>query len=431
MKELHNLLKELENTSSTNAKVEILKQYKDSKDTKRLLELTHDGVLHKYNLTNHVLDYSNSGTREVSPSTMYDEILKELESRQITGNEAIQKTQNFVSQLTKESQHIFKCILDHDLHCGLSVGLAERVFGKYVFKMPYMGCSGINSLKNIKFPALLQLKADGTYRTAIVRDGEVEFYSRSGGSYNHPSVAEELSKLPDGVYIGEMIVNYENDSKASENRYASNGALNSLNPPEDVTYFLWDFLSLSDFQNISTTINYKERFEYLQSILIHMTRLKAIESCVVNSYDEAKTKAREYIQKGFEGAVLKNFETKFEDKHSKNQIKLKLEFDVDVKCTGFTKGNGKFANTFGAIEFESSDGLLKGQCSGIPDKLREQINKQKDSLIGKVFSVKANDITLAKNSEIYGLMHPQFKEFRTDKNEADSLERIKELSKGF
>ena len=436
MKFLYDLLKELEGTSSTNAKVEILKKYGKDKDVRDLLALTYDKVTYKYNITNHVLDYSKSGTLEFSPDELWAIILKPLAKREMTGNTAIQATQEFIDKLTPETQYVFKCIIDRDLHCGLSIKLAERVFGKFCFKLPYMGCSGIDSLKNIKFPAFLQLKADGTYRTAIVRDGEVEFYSRSGESYNHPSVAEELSKLPDGVYIGEMIVNtdalsLDENSKASENRYASNGALNSLNPPEDVTYFLWDFLSLSDFQDIKTNIPYKERFEYLQSILMNMKRLQAIESCVVNNYEEAKAKAREYMQKGFEGAVLKNFNVLFEDKHSKYQIKMKNEFDVDVKCTGFTEGNGKFAKTFGAIEFESSDGLLKGQCSGIPDSLRNEINSNKESLIGKVFSVKANDITLAKNSKIYGLMHPQFKEFRTDKTEADSLERIIELSKGF
>lgn len=436
MKFLHNLLKELESTSSTNAKVDILKRYQNDSEVRALLTLTYDKVTYKYNITNHVLNYSKWGTLECSPNEMWAEILEALATRKYTGNTAIQETQKFIDTLTPESQYVFKCIIDRDLHCGLSMKLAERVFKNFYFKLPYMGCSGIDSLKNISFPAFLQLKADGTYRTAIVRDSDVEFYSRSGESYNHPSVAEELSKLPDGVYIGEMIVNsdalsLEENSKASENRYASNGALNSLNPPEDVTYFLWDYLCLEDFQNVQTNVPYKVRFDYLQSILMNMERLQAIETCIVNNYEEAKIKARELMLKGFEGAVLKDFDVKFEDKHSKYQIKMKNEFDVDVKCTGFTVGNGKFAKTFGAIEFESSDGLLKGQCSGIPDSLRNEINSNKESLIGKIFSVKANDITLAKNSKIYGLMHPQFKEFRTDKTEADSLERIIELSKGF
>lgn len=431
---LNEILKELRADNSRNYKLGVLEKLKNDEDFKLLCQLALDKVRYKFQITNHVLDYSKSGPLEYSIHEL-KELLEPVMKRELTGNAAINHIQNTLSELTKDSQELLTLILDRDLKCGVNAKSLEKYFKGLIFELPYMGCSGIEALKNIKFPAILQLKADGTYRTAIVRDGEVEFYSRSGEQYYHPSVAEELKVLPDGVYIGEMIVNSDSlgldGSKASETRYASNGALNSLNPPEDVTYFLWDTLSLEDFTAVKTSIPYKERFEYLQSILMNTERLKPIESCVVNSYEEASQRAKEFLQQGFEGAVLKDFNVLFENKYSKFQIKMKYEFDVDVKCVGFTEGKGRFADTFGAIEFESSDGLLKGQCSGIPDALRTEISKNRDSYIGKVFAVKANDVTLAKDSKIYGLMHPQFKGFRNDKTEADDIERILNVSKGF
>ena len=434
---IFDLLTKLSQTSSRNEKLKILESTLSNptlvESLKRFFELTFDKVRFKYYITNKVLDYSKSGPCDLGIETLYETILEPLSTRQFTGNAAIEHIQLWIDKLTPECQHILKCIIDRDLHCGVDVKTIEKVFGNITFKLPYMRCSLIESLKNVKFPAILQLKADGTYRTAIVRNGEVEFYSRSGEPYEHHKLANEMKHLPDGAYIGELLVLDTSiaSSKASEARYISNGALNSLNPPEDVKFYVWDFLPLDEFLNGFSNTPYIDRLSQLTTSVVKCEMVETIRTWFVKDYTEAQNITKQLISQGYEGAVLKDFNLKFENKTSKHQIKLKQEIEIDVRCIGFTKGNGRFADTFGAILFKTDDNKLEGQCSGLSDSMRKEISSNRNKYLDTIFTIKCNDITKAKNSETFGVMHPQFKEFRKDKTESDTILRCLEMLKGF
>lgn len=426
---MYKILKELESTNSRNEKIRILEGNK-TPEMRKLLELTYDTIKYKYWITNLNLDYQECGVQSFG-AFAFEKLLEPLYTRKLTGNAAIAYMQDLISDLTPECQSIIFRILDRDLHCGINIKTAEKVFGDIVFKIPYMRCSLMDKVKNVKFPAMLQVKMDGTYRTFIKNGSSITAYSRSGEAYRHPKIESILSQdeYPNGAYIGELIVNGL-DGDSSEIRYASNGALNSLEPPEDVTFYVWDLLTLDELSNKASNVKYSERFDRIPNAPSDYP-VQCVGFINVDSLDEARHYASEWISLGYEGAVLKDLDMPFKDGTSKYQIKMKQEFEIDVRCVGFTEGKGKFASTFGAIEFESADGKLTGQCSGLPDALREDIAKQKSDYIGKILTIKGNGITLAKNSQIYGVMHPQFCLWRSDKTEADNIERIKEIAKGF
>lgn len=425
---IYTILKELERTNSRNAKIAILENTKNE-NFKEFLELVFDKLRFKYYITNHQISYDSHGAEYPCIQEIKDN-LEPLYTREITGHTALNYLQNFIDKLSPESQHLLKCILDRDLHCGVNMKTAEKVYGALAFKMPYMRCSLIDKLQNIKFPAMLQVKEDGTYRTFVKNGLSISAFSRSGEEYQHPKIFEAMKDFADGAYIGELIVNnLEGDS--AEIRYASNGALNSLNPPEDVTFYVWDYLTLQELQAKKSSRRYEDRFQFILENCQVKGSIESVGFIRVDSYAEAQHYTKEWISQGYEGAVLKDLSTPFEDKTSKFQIKLKQEIEIDARCKGFTTGNGKFADTFGAIEFETDDGLLKGQCSGISDSQRLEIAKNKESYIGKIVTIKGNDITQAKDSKIYGVMHPQFIGFRNDKKETDTIERIQNMLKGF
>ena len=427
------ILEKLRATSSTNEKIQILEQSK-SADFALFAKLVYDKIEYKYYITNAQLNYNKAGSQSMDPVAL-GAALNPLFTRQKTGNAAIEYTQNLIDSLNADSQELLRCILDRDCHSGINVKTIEKVYGSIFFELPYMRCSLVDKLPNISYPAILQLKADGTYRTAIVKNNEVSFYSRSGEEYFHPLVAKELKQMPDGAYIGELIVrNLGGDS--ADVRYASNGALNSLNPPEDVDFFVWDFLTLDELESGHSSKKYKNRFETLKSALKEkwkkqevgiLDRVNAIQSIEVKNYEEAREITNKWIKNGYEGSILKDYNAPFENKTSKYQIKLKNEAEIDVRCIGFTEGKGKFAKTFGAIIFESDDKMLAGQCSGLSDAIRSEISQNKENYINKILTIKGNDLTRAKNSEIFGIMHPQFVQFRNDKSETDTIDRVKNI----
>ena len=55
------------------------------------------------------------------------------------------------------------------------------------------------------------------------------------------------------------------------------------------------------------------------------------------------------LSRGKEGVVLKNPTAIWRDGTSKEQVKLKLELDCDLKVIGFEEGEGKFAGTLSSF----------------------------------------------------------------------------------
>jgi hypothetical protein len=82
---------------------------------------------------------------------------------------------------------------------------------------------------------------------------------------------------------------------------------------------------------------------------------------------------------------------------------------------------------FGSITCQSSDSKLVVNVSGFTDDLRKDIFNRKDELYGTIVTVRSNNIMPPTSSNVYySLFLPRFVEFRKDKTEADSLERVQD-----
>jgi DNA ligase-1 len=159
--------------------------------------------------------------------------------------------------------------------------------------------------------------------------------------------------------------------------------------------------------------------------------VQLIETHVVKSIPEALCHCARWMNEGLEGAILKDANAIFRDGTSPQQLKMKLEIDVDVRITGFKAGSvgTKRDGKIGSIEFATDDGKIKGFASGFSDAELDDMDAKRDLLIGSIMSLTCNDITKGRNNEHYALSHPRFNEIRTDKEETDTLERIFEAKR--
>lgn len=426
---ISNFLKEINQSNSSNYKLEILQKYKDSKEVELFLKLAYDKISFIYGIKK-IPEYDeNKGVNSLNIKEIKEHLIK-FHNRELTGNTAINYLKNLLEYVSKDNQYQIKCILERDIHSGISTTQINKIFKNLIKEFPYMRCSLQDKIKNIKYPAFLQIKADGTFRNFVKKGNHIAAYSRDGKEYFHPRIFEALSQdiYKDGVYIGELICENIEGKNSTEIRYKSNGLLNSLNPPYEVEFFIWDYLTYDEF-NGEKSAQYSQRFEKLKNMikLDEAKFMKSIKTELVFSIEDAFKITKEWISNGEEGAILKNTTSLFKNGTSTEQIKLKPEIEVEVRCIGFTQGNGKFKDTFGAIEFKTDDDKVFGQVSGINDNLRNEISKNRSKYLNKIFSLKATEITKAKNSETYGLMHPRFIEFREDKDYTDSLERIQNM----
>ena len=426
---LKDILNELNESNSSNYKLDILKKYKDNSELKKLLELTYNRNKYNFNVSKNCIIKDNPNILESNGSKTVDELLSALEilgEGTIRGNEAHQFVCNHLKCLDNDNKEIFLNVLGRDLKIGLNVKSINKVFKNLIPKPNYMRCAVLSekTLKKINFPAFIQLKMDGTYREIHVADGQVSGKTRSGEEYFNPVLFKEMENFPNGFYTGELTID-------GESRFTGNGLINSLNPPyEKITFTVWDYLTDDDYLEKSKT-PYYSRFESLSDIIEKhkSNRVKLVPNHEVNSIDEALKYVSDWMEQGLEGGVLKDKNNVFKNGTSGTQLKIKLKVDAEMRITGFTDGTigTKREGKIGAIQFSNDEGTIKGQCSGFSDEELDLFTKNKDNLIGRIISVEFNDIVKSENNDYYALSHPRFIEIRNDKDETDTLDKVIQL----
>ncbi len=412
-------------------KMDVLKKYAGNELLKRVLKMTYCKVSYTYGITmKNVPQYPTEIQSPQSLDWALDILETRLVTRETTGNDAIDLIYLTLSSLSLEDAQVLEKILTRDLRINMGKSNINKVFKNLIIKPPYMRCGLYNNktLTKIKYPAYLQQKADGRFVSISVSSGEVTFLSRSGEEAKFPSLEKQFKLLPDGVYIGEMLV------RGITKRSESNGMINSDNPPHNDIYVqLWDLISLGEYSRPKDKDNktiYRQRIKNLKNALalIDTEHVELIETKIVRSANEALRVVSQWQQNDLEGGVLKDRDNIFIDHTSPTQLKMKLCIDADVRCTGFYEGKPgtKRVKTFGGFTYSTDDGKVQGRTSGFTDKQLKEFNSDREKYIGQIFTIEFNDITRSRSSETYALSHPRFIEFR-DKEDTDTLERIQEM----
>ena len=425
---ISDFLSELNESNSSNYKISTLKKYQNSEIVKQLLKLTYDKNNFNFGMSRTrllgILNESNF-PEGIDKIDNYLDLLQE-NSGKLSGNSAKEFYSSLLQKLTEDSRVILLNILGRDLKCGINIKNINKVFKNLIPKPNYMRCAVFSEklVKKIHFPAMLQLKMDGTYREFNVSNGTVSAKTRAGEEYQNEVLFDILKSFPDGYYMGELTID-------GESRFTGNGLINSLNPPLDkIIFTCWDFLTFDEYTGKVKT-SYIDRFNRLQNLIESrdFNQVKLVENHIVNNVSEALKQVSLWMSEGLEGGVLKDFNNTFKNGTSNTQLKIKLKVDAEMRITGFTEGTPgtKREGKIGAIQFANDEGTIKGQCSGFSDAELEEFSKNKDSLIGKIISVEFNDITKAENNEYYALSHPRFIEIRNDKNETDDLKKVIQL----
>lgn len=391
-----------------------------------------------------VTGYTKKGDDDWS-TTPYDflnvtGLLDSLKSRTLTGNAArlacgVAVNNGFPGDLMTR-------ILNKDPKAGFGATMVNKVMPGLIPEFPYMRCSLPEKSNMSKWNwakgIYSQLKADGMFMNVNHDDeGNVVLTSRQGQVFPTEGFEhfhdEVRTTLMGGTQThGEMVVYIE--GKLQE-RQIGNGIINSVAQggkwPEgsEIVFMAWDQIPLSAVKPKGKyNVRYEDRFDTLKDqIGVDPGMICPIPSKMVYSKKEAYQHFAEIVGAGGEGTVDKDPEAFWKDGTSKDQVKLKLEFTVDVEITGFTPGNGKFAKTFGAVTYKSKCGLLKGKTSGMEDDKRKEVSDARETYLGTIMAVEANAVFFpSASNEFYSLSHPRVAEFRAagDKAEADTLEQI-------
>ena len=195
----------------------------------------------------------------------------------------------------------------------------------------------------------------------------------------------------------------------------------------------WDFFPLENFlTKKKTKYHYLLRWADLNHFVSgnNLPNIVLSETEVVKTYAEAKEIINFWMARGEEGGVLKSPKLEWENKRSKDAIKIKAEHTGEFVIVGWEYGEeGKqFQHGLGGLIVETRCGKLRTKI-GKGFKENERLTflgyEDPNDLIGKVVECKYNSAIIAKDGDQHSLFLEKFVKIRFDKNEANSLEELK------
>jgi len=250
----------------------------------------------------------------------------------------------------------------------------------------------------------------------------------------HIIYANQLDDQKGYVLDGELMVKEKDGSYMS--RKKANGILNkaikgslSDKEKEDIYAVIWDILPTAAFERGEYDVTYADRLSYLTQRFEVVNRfdierrIELLPTVICGNMEDAMKIYNEFIAKGSEGAVLKEMTGTWKNKRVNHHIKMKIENECELKIVAVEQGAGRLLGKLGAFVCESKCGGLKVSVgSGFSDIEREEFFSP--DLVGKIVTVKFNEVISSKNAGTKSLFLPIFVKVRDDKGVADTLRVI-------
>ena len=353
----------------------------------------------------------------------FDDILRSLEARTLTGN-AMKDTIQVLCDSSKMEQwnDWYRRILIKDLRCGMT----HKTVNKFsTMKVPVFDCMlATDSAKHEKKMVgemIVEPKLDGV-RVIVICDvdkDEVKLFSRNGKELlNFPEINKQFDEMLDQmsesmVFDGEVM---SNDFQTLMREIHRKGGAKT----KDAKLNLFDCMPLGDFMaggcdgDIMTRKTMLEKFKFGPNInLVEYVKMNLSEPDGQKQFADYNKLC---IDRGFEGIMVKPVGGIYECRRSVGWLKVKPFIEVSLKVVDVEEGTGRNAGKLGAlvVEGKDMDKFIKTNVgSGLTDTDRETFWKAKDKLIGQIVEVRADAITQNQDTtNEWSLRFPRFLRFR-------------------
>lgn len=271
----------------------------------------------------------------------------------------------------------------------------------------------------------LTRKIDGGRIIAIRENGEVSFYTRAGQKYEGLTdlAAELFTTFPDGIVLdGEITLLANPLGLSSKDQYKQTMKITRKDGEKHgVKMLVFDILTIEEFRTQTCEHTYDERRNLLEG-LFGTTKRTYFELLPVLYRGKDTAEITKYLDQltaeGEEGVMINICDAPYEFKRTNNLLKVKKMDTLDLEIVGVEAGEGRLANTLGAIHVRYKDGNIVKVGSGFSDWMRDEIWNNQVYYIGKIVEIQYFEETKNDKGGV-SLRFPIFKEVRLDKREAD------------
>ena len=272
----------------------------------------------------------------------------------------------------------------------------------------------------------LTTKIDGGRIIAIKENGQVSFFTRAGQKYEGLVDLEKemLERIPDNFVLdGEItLLDYQN-YKSKEAYKQAMKITRADGPKHNVKMLVFDGMPLDEWKTQQSTLTWSERRHVLSCIAgFYLEDLTYFELLPVLYQGTDTSKILELldseIARGQEGVMINICDAPYEFKRTWNLMKVKKMKTLDLEVVDYEEGSGRLSGTLGAIHVRYKNGNIVKVGSGFSDELRALIWLEPSDFIGKIAEISYfEETTNASGGK--SLRFPVFKDFRSDKLEAD------------
>ncbi len=414
-------------SASRKHKQEVLTKYKDDEVIKKYLKINFDPYT-VYGISTKKL------TRRVRPEFWYQaptvfELFDYLTIHN-TGTDvdivACQEMLFVASEVDPELKSLLEELICKDLSIGadsktinsvmpdLIPSFSVMLANKYFDKPDYVEGREI----------AITTKIDGGRIIAIKENGQVSFYTRAGQRYEGLVDLEKemFELLPDNFVLdGEItLLDYKNyDSKDAYKQAMK--ITRADGEKHGVKMLVFDGMPVADWRAQYCPLSWSVRRNTLE-IFFNKDPYVYFELLPILYRGTDTSKITELldseIARGQEGIMINDVSAQYEFKRSSVLLKVKKMHTLDLQIVGFEEGSGRLAKTLGAILVRYKDGNIVKVGSGFTDWLREEIWKNQSKYLDRICEVQYFETTTNQDGG-ESLRFPIFKDFRTDKLEAD------------
>ena len=381
-----------------------------------------------------------------NPWSEFNDLLLDLSYRKLTGHAARDAIQEMAERFNSEEWNTFCApVMRRDMRAGISSTTINKIVKKTEYEIPIFGCQlatnseGRPEMKGIK---RLEPKLDGVRALFVVipsDDGEVTTicYSRNGKQFDNFSHIEEqirdnyttIVRACVGADQGRSLINgFVLDGEVIGNTFQElmrQARRKTDVQADDSVFNIFDIVPLEDFRRGHWNAQLKKRIALLDNMrpVIHnMPNVELLPHIMVDlntaaGKDQLERYAKDNVNAGFEGIMIKELEAPYQCKRSTDWMKFKPVYDYDLTVIGIEEGTGKNQGRMGALVCEGVDDdkhITVNVGSGYTDVERQSYWDDKESVIGQTAVVMADAITQNQDGS-YSLRFPRFKTFRDDK----------------
>ena len=319
----------------------------------------------------------------------------------------------YFTNFDNEMQDFIKSILTKSLKVGIDAVTVNKIYGDGF--IPVFDVMLGTSIEKCKIPEntyfYLSHKLNGS--RALFYKGDL--YTRSGKKYTGVEhIINDLKRVlinSNIVVDGELIRKNIDNKSDSENFQIGCGIANSkAETKEELKLVIFDIITANDFENGKSKLTYSERKAEIKALRETIWQLNIENLSVVDMFYEGTDQTQiwkwlDYAEEHDLEGVIVNLDAPYECKRTKNLIKVKKFYTLDLQVIGYEEGSGRLSGNLGSLVVDFKGNNVK-VGSGFDDNTRKELWNMRDELIGRVIEIKYKEVSKDKKTGLESLQFP-------------------------